>query len=259
MENIVIAILAKNKAHCLPLYLECLYNLDFNKKNIHLYIRTNDNTDNTVEILEDFIKTHENEYLSVYFNKENIDSKLNTFKNHEWNSFRFKILGKIRQDSIDYAIKLNSHYFVIDCDNFITPNTLENLYSVKDLGVIAPLLISENLFSSFQYYTNYFYSYILKRSILGILDVKLIHCTYFINKNLLDKIIYDDGSENYEYIIFSDNLRKNNIKQYLDNREFYGFLNFADTKEEHESNIKKFSQYYPEFNKNGRIFKNLIL
>ena len=111
MENIVIAILAKNKAQCLPLYLECLYNLDFNKKNIHLYIRTNDNTDNTVEILEDFIKEHQHEYLSVNFNKENIDNKLNIYKNHEWNSFRFKILGKIRQDSIDYAIKLNSHYF----------------------------------------------------------------------------------------------------------------------------------------------------
>ena len=265
MENIIIAILAKNKEQCLPLFLECIYNLDFNKKNIHLYIKTNDNTDNTVDILEDFIKNYEHEYLSVYFNKESINDELKNYKNHEWNSFRFKILSKIRQDSIDYAIKLNSHYFIVDCDNYITPNTLKNLYKIKDLGVIAPLIISDCLFSNFNYhktqdgvYVNTIYhSNILNRNIIGIIEVKLVHCTYFINKNLLDKILYNDNSDRYEYIVFADNLNKLKIPQYIDNTEFYGFLNFADTKEEHESSLKKFIKYYPEFNKYGKTFKHL--
>ena len=266
MENIVIIILAKNKEQCLPLFLECIYNLDFNKKNIHLYIKTNDNKDNTVEILEDFIKNYGEEYLSVYFDKESINDKLKDYKNHEWNPFRFKILSKIRQDSIEYAKKLNCHYFVIDCDNYITPNTLKNLYKIKELGVIAPMLITDSMFTNFNYhktqdgrYVNTLYHpYILNRSIVGIVEVKLVHCTYFINKNLLDKIVYDDGTDRYEYIVFADNLNKLKIPQYIDNTEFYGFLNFADTKEEQERSIKGFSKYYPEFNKYGKTFKNLF-
>ena len=46
-ETIVVAILAKDKAHCLPFYLQCIYNQTFPKKKTHLYIRTNDNNDNT--------------------------------------------------------------------------------------------------------------------------------------------------------------------------------------------------------------------
>ena len=42
-KNIVIAILAKDKEYSLKFYLECIYNLNYNKKNIHLYIRSNDN------------------------------------------------------------------------------------------------------------------------------------------------------------------------------------------------------------------------
>ena len=37
---------------------------------------------------------------------------------------------------------------------------------------------------------------------------KVVHCTYFINYNVLDKICYDDNSYRYEYVIFSDSLRK---------------------------------------------------
>ena len=38
----------------------------------------------------------------------------------------------------------------------------------------------------------------------------------------------------YEYAIFSDVLRKNNIPRYIDNRENYGFLTF-DENINHES------------------------
>ena len=35
-DDVVIVILAKNKEYCLQFYLNCLYNLDFDKKRIHL-------------------------------------------------------------------------------------------------------------------------------------------------------------------------------------------------------------------------------
>ncbi len=39
---------------------------------------------------------------------------------------------------------------------------------------------------------------------------------------------YDDQSYRYEYVIFSDNARKKGIPQYLDTREVYGYVTFAE-------------------------------
>ncbi len=265
MSNVVIAILAKNKEFSLPLYLECISNLDYNKKNITLYIRTNDNNDNTVKILEDFIKKNRNKYKSIYYNKKSIYQELKNYGNREWNVIRSKILSKIRQDSINFAIVRKSHYFVVDCDNYVTPQTLKNLINNKNLGIIAPMLITNTTYSNFHYDVDdngYYkdhnnYVSILNRNIKGIFDVKVVHSTYFINYSLLKKINYDDESFRYDYVIFSDNLRNLNIPQLLDNREFYGFLNFEDTQEDFDKNVKSFSKYFQEFLKYKKPFVNI--
>jgi hypothetical protein len=240
-QNIVIAILAKDKEYCLPIYLSCLLNQTYPKKNIHLYIRTNDNKDNTCKILDDFVNNHSNKYASVHYDKSNISNKLKEYGEHEWNSDRFTILGKIRQHSIKYAIKLNSHYFVIDCDNFITPNTLESMVAIKELGVVTPMLETTTKYSNYHYDVDQngylknhsMYEELLYRRILGLTNVKVVHCTYFINNNLLHNVSYNDKSSRYEYVIFSDVLRKLNIPQYLDNRSFYGFLVLSETNKEY--------------------------
>ena len=265
MDDIVIAILVKNKEFSLPLYLECISNLNYNKKNIYLYIRTNDNTDNTVKILDDFIIKNITLYKSIYYDKTNISDELKKYGNHEWNSLRFSILGQIRQESINYAIEKKCHYFVVDCDNYITPQTLINLVNNKHFGIISPMLITKTRYSNFHYIVDdngYYlehenYTPILNKNIKGIIDVEVVHCTYFINYNLLKDITYADKTNRYEYVIFSDNLRIKNIPQYLDNREFYGFLNFENTQEEFDNNVKSFSQYFPEFLKYDKPFTNL--
>ena len=64
-DEIVIAILAKNTAFSLDKYLECIYNQNYPKDKLHLYIKENDSTDNTSEILSEFIKNKGSEYNSV--------------------------------------------------------------------------------------------------------------------------------------------------------------------------------------------------
>lgn len=238
MENIVVAILAKDKEYCLGFYLKCILNQTIDKKRIHLYIKTNDNKDNTQEILENFIKKHGQKYASVYYNSESISEKLKKFSEHQWNTERFKILSKIRQESIDFAIEKNAHYFVADCDNFIVNDTIEYLYNFKNLGVVGPMLklTKNHFYSNYHNVANesgYFkkndeYLKIWKRDIKGAIQVDTLHCTYFINNNLLKHITYDDNSNRYEYAIFSDNLRKRKIPQYLINSRFFGFLFLND-------------------------------
>jgi hypothetical protein len=51
-EFVTIAILTKDKAHVLPLYLNQIESQTYPASKIKLYIRTNNNRDNTAAILE---------------------------------------------------------------------------------------------------------------------------------------------------------------------------------------------------------------
>ena len=243
---IVIAILAKDKEIFLPTYLKCIYEQTYNKKNIHLYIRTNDNKDKTPSILKEFIDAHKDEYASIYYDDTDICSDLKKYEEHEWNPHRFSVLGKIRQESIDYAIKHAADYFVADCDNFIIPTTIQKMYNMRSLGVISPMLKSENVYSNFHYtvdgngyfvehpeYYNIYYQ--VKK---GIFTVGVVHCVYFIHNDTLKDIVYLDGSNRHEYVIFSDTLRNKKINQWLDNTERYGTVSFSKTKEELDKCLK---------------------
>ncbi len=261
MEEIVIAILAKDKEYCLDFYLNCILNQTYDKKKIHLYIRTNDNKDNTQGILDNFVKTYSKEYASVYYDNSSITEKLKKYDEHEWNSERFKILGILRQESINYAINLNAHYFVVDCDNFITSDTLESLYKNKRLNCIGPMLklTNNHWYSNFHnktcelgyYKENDQYIPIWDRSIKGLIDVNTIHCTYFLNKEILKEVTYDDMSGRYEYAIMTHNFRMKGITQYLDNTKFYGFLYLSDQIElSFKDYIKEYwNDEYKEMNK----------
>src|SRR5438128_7506169 len=110
-EFVTIAILAKDKAHTLPLYLACIENQTWPKSNTYLYIRTNNNNDNTAQLLRDWICKLGHEYAKIYFDDTDVDEPIEQFKQHEWNYTRFRILGAIRQDSVDWAMEHNSHYF----------------------------------------------------------------------------------------------------------------------------------------------------
>ena len=253
MNDVTIAILVKDKETVLKNFLHCIYNQTYDKKHINLYIRTNDNKDKSEEILTNFIDEHRDEYKEIYYNSESVDDNLKQYDNHEWNTLRFKILGEIRQDSVNWALSRDSFYFVVDVDNFIMPDTLQHLINVN-LPVISPMLMSTTLYSNFHaavdingYFANSdHYRNIYYKNIKGIIEMPVVHCTYLINKNILNEIIYDDGSNRYEYVIFSDVLRKKNIPQYLDNRYDYGIITFWVTSEEMKTDIIN-CPYYSDF------------
>lgn len=239
-DYVTIAILAKDKAHTLPLYLKCIEAQTWPKNKIYLYIRTNNNNDNTLEILKEWVARVGSLYAGIYFDDTDVPENIQQFGQHEWNSTRFKILGKIRNDSAVWAYKHNSHYFVVDCDNFIKPHTLEALMHLR-LPIVAPFMIVHGI-----YYSN-FHAAIDKNGYLassdlsqmiydqvikGIIQLPVVHCCYLLRRDCIPFITYDDHSYRYEYVIFSDVARRNNVTQYLDNRELYGYITFAENTEE---------------------------
>jgi hypothetical protein len=227
VRDVVIAILCKDKEHCLPIYLHTIENLDYPKNNIILYIRTNDNNDNSEEILSDWISEVRDLYKEIVFDSTNLDEKLKTYSRNDWNAHRFSILGKIRQESVDFAIKRGANYFVVDCDNFCTPRVLKDMFE-SNLPVVGPFLTKSSFYSNYHdkvdengYMKQNTEGYIIIfwRKLKGLIQVDVIHCTYFIRHDILPIVSYDDGSGRYEYVIFSDVLRKNCIPQYIDNRQ----------------------------------------
>lgn len=231
--DVVFAILAKDKAVTLPLYLRCLMAQTFPKDRIHIYIRANDSSDATNEILQAWVEEYGNLYKSVTADYSDLGG-LRHYQNHEWNDHRFSVLAQIRQDSVEFARRLGCDYFVVDLDNFIIPDTLENLYDSR-LPVVAPMLRSvHTVYSNYHFATDangyYFgckeYYDVLDGKIRGFIAVNVVHCAYLIRHEVLDHVCYDDGSKRFEYVMFSERLRRDGIGQYLDNRQIYGLVAF---------------------------------
>ena len=185
-----------------------------------------------------FLDTHGASYASVTYDDSSIDASMTT--HHEWNGKRFSVLGSIRQASVDYARALNADYFVADCDNFIVPHTLSEMVALRHLGVVAPMLDTNTLYSNFHvdvdaqgYFAHHeLYTTLRFRGCSGCINVKVVHCTYFLAHTVLQHVHYLDETSRHEYVIFSDWLRRAGVPQYLDNRFIHGHLTFATTREE---------------------------
>lgn len=236
IDHVTIAILAKDKAHVLPLYLSCIEKQTWPASKTYIYIRTNNNNDETVRVLREWVERVGDRYAGVHFDDSDVAEQVQRFAPHEWNYERFVVLGKIRQDSMTWAREHNSHYFVADCDNFIQPHTIEAIVNVN-LPIVAPLLRTGDIdYANFHaavdkngYYEHSpLYYPLLTRELFGLIAVPVVHCTYLVRYEVLDEMVYNDGSGRYEYVIFSDTARKKGIPQYLDTRELYGRISFAE-------------------------------
>lgn len=238
--SVLVAILAKQKAQFLPLYLKCIEQLDYPKSAIHLHVRTNNNTDDTETILRVWLERAGPLYASVEFITQDVPERVELYGVHDWNSLRFKVMGRLRDASLRKATELGCQfYFVSDTDNFIRPDTLKELVAVN-LPIVAPLLrmVSPNdSYSNFHaavddngYYKEVPHYYVLlHRRIRGLIAVPVVHCTYLIRADALSRLTYQDHTERHEYVVFSEIARSHGIVQYLDNRSIYGYVLFDDS------------------------------
>jgi FkbM family methyltransferase len=240
--KVLVAILAKQKEATLPFYLRCIEALDYPKSSIALYIRTNNNTDRTADLLREWLARVGGSYASVEIDCSDVEAQVQQYGVHEWNPTRFKVLGHIRQVSLQKALDAAcDFYFVVDVDNFVRPNTLRDLAALN-LPIVGPLLrheAPENPYSNYHHEIDangYFaasdeYHWLLNQRIRGVTEVKVIHCTYLIRTDVIPDLSYDDGTGRYEYVIFSSSARSAGIPQYLDTRQVYGYLTLEESTE----------------------------
>jgi hypothetical protein len=255
--NVFLALLVKQKEAVLPLFLESLNDWDYPKENIFIYIRTNNNTDNTKQLLEEWIEEYGDKYKGLIYNSEDVPEKVEKYDVHFWNGERFRVLGKIRQESMNQALLTDcEYYFVVDTDNFLFPETLKELVKLN-LPIVAPFLryavaLGENADTPIEaakreghmsrYYSNYhdkvddfgsiiaedLYYKILNQEVKGLIECMCVHCTYLIKREYLSELNYLEQSDRWEYMVFSNSARDKGITQYIDNRTIYGVLTLSE-------------------------------
>jgi len=236
---LVVAILAKSVEHVLPYYLQCIARQTVLNEHTILYVRTNDNNDRTADILRDWIERRSGR---IVFDDSGVDASIAALGNHEWSQNRFRVLGAIRQASVEFALAEGADYFVADTDNMIRPTTIASLRATG-LPVVAPMLrniSADSAYSNYHYAIDsngYYASHplywdVLEKRVRGCIEVPVVHCTYFIRHEALRHVRYQDETTRHEYVIFSESLRKAGVPQYIDNRNDYGFLSFHSNAEE---------------------------
>jgi glycosyltransferase involved in cell wall biosynthesis len=247
LPRVLIAILAKQKELALPLYLECIEALDYPKSSIVLYVRTNNNTDGTERLLREWVQKVGHHYAGIEFDAEAVEAPVEQFGVHEWNETRFRVLGKIRDVSLRSTLDHDcDFYFSADVDNFVRPGTLRELVALG-LPIVAPFL---RLIDPNSFYSNYHadidvngyykecdqYHWILNRWIRGVQKLPVIHSTYLVRSDVIDKLAYVDNTTRHDYVIFSETARKGGVPQYLDNRQIYGYITFDRGHDLHVAN-----------------------
>jgi hypothetical protein len=114
----------------------------------------------------------------------------------------------------------------------LEPHVLQMLLDSKEMGVLAPMLVSNTRYSNYHAKVDAngycaddpLYDDLLYKRVKGQIAVPVVNGIYFVNHALLTKLKYSDGTRRDSYVIMSDALRKQGIPQYLDNRQFHGTI-----------------------------------
>jgi collagen beta-1,O-galactosyltransferase len=240
--TVFIAILARNKAHTLPYFLATLENLDYPKDRISLWIRSDHNTDRTIELLEKWIAQVKDQYhmISTEFVK---DQELYPDERGpaHWTKERFDHVISLRESALNFARKIWADYFLtVDCDVFLTnPNTLNFLIS-KNYTIVAPMLKSDGLYSNFWHGMTEDYYYlrtddykpVLNRERIGCFNVPMVHSCVLVDlrRHVSDRLTYyPENVSNFDgpvddIITFAIAANRSGVSLNLCNEEQFGFV-----------------------------------
>ncbi|KPU73184.1 uncharacterized protein Dana_GF26781 [Drosophila ananassae] len=191
--TILVALLVRNKAHTLPMFLSYLDQQDYPKQRIAFWLRSDHNADDSVNVLKQWLDHSAESYHSVNFSFETDEKSYpNESSPYEWSSSRFKNLISLKEEAFGYARDIWADYvFFLDADVMLTSqDTLTKLTQLR-LPIVAPMLLSESLYSNFwcgmseEYYyqrtDEYKEIYHLKK--VGSFPVPMVHTAVLVDMN----------------------------------------------------------------------------
>uniref|UniRef100_A0A8C6T084 procollagen galactosyltransferase n=1 Tax=Neogobius melanostomus TaxID=47308 RepID=A0A8C6T084_9GOBI len=189
--RVVIALVCRNSAHSLPLFLGTIERLNYPKDRIALWVATDHNIDNTTAILRDWLIKVQTDYHYVEWRP---DPERSSFEDElgpkQWNYLRYEHVMKLRQAALDTAREVWADYLLVaDCDNLLTNQDVLWKLMRENKTIVAPMLESRAAYSNFwcgmtsqgYYKRTPAYMPIRKREHRGCFAVPMVHSTYLLD------------------------------------------------------------------------------
>lgn len=241
--TIGISVLIRNKAHTLPYFLSCLHQLDYPKDRLYVWIYSDYNEDKSMNIIEKWASKYHKEYNGMFIltNKTTGSHFSDEKSPNHWSPKRFKHVINLREKALDFSRKMWCDYiFMLDADVFLTNQQSLKLLVLKNHTIVAPMLLSDGLYSNFWcgMADNYYYKRtddytpILNREKIGCFNVPMVHTAVLISlkHTITDEFTYNpkmiteyDGPED-DIIAFAINAKKLDVPLYVCNDDLYGFV-----------------------------------
>uniref|UniRef100_A0A182SEL8 Glycosyltransferase 25 family member n=1 Tax=Anopheles maculatus TaxID=74869 RepID=A0A182SEL8_9DIPT len=244
LPTVMVAVLVRNKAHTLPYFFSYLEDLDYPKDRMSLWIRSDHNEDRSIEITKAWLKRTSTLYHSVNFKYRSEQGKRESEKTStHWNEDRFSDVIRLKQEALQTARTMWADFiFFLDADVFLTnSNTLHKLIE-RNLPIVAPMLVSDGLYSNFwcgmtsdyYYQRTDDYKKILNYDQVGQWPVPMVHTAVLVSLNIAQtrQLTFErknlpagryDGPVD-DIIIFAMSANYSGISMHVCNELLYGYI-----------------------------------
>ncbi|XP_046657992.1 glycosyltransferase 25 family member-like [Daphnia pulicaria] len=149
--TVLVTLLVRNKAHTLPYFLKLFEELDYPKNRLTLWIKSDQNQDQSLEIMNKWVSSVEKSYHHIYHeltttSPSAVDDKIPT----NWTEERFKHIINLREEALDKGRELWADFvWFVDCDVFLTNNQTLKIMVNTNYPVVAPMLDTLSLYSNY--------------------------------------------------------------------------------------------------------------
>ncbi|XP_062562342.1 glycosyltransferase 25 family member [Armigeres subalbatus] len=242
--KVLIVTLIRNKEHTLPYFFTYLEDQEYPKACISLWIRSDHNEDRSLDITRAWLKRTTKLYHSVDFGyRSDAENRPDEKSRTHWSEERFADVIRLKQEALDKGHKMWADFVLfLDADVLLTnPNTIAKLVSLN-LPIVAPMLISDGLYSNFwcgmtadyYYHRTDEYKEILSFEKTGEFTVPMVHSAVMVNLNVqqslnlsFDKKRLPPGhytGPTDDIIIFAMSANYSSIPMHISNSALYGYI-----------------------------------
>ncbi|KAK4326790.1 hypothetical protein Pmani_002716 [Petrolisthes manimaculis] len=241
--TMLVVLLARNKEHTLPYFLTLFERLQYPKKRMSLYIRSDHNKDRTVSIMEDWLAHNRHYYHScdVQLDKSSPKYFPGETRGTEWGDERFTHIMHLKEQAMDKARHIWADYiWFLDMDVFLVKADVVQLMLNEEKAIVGPMLNSLATYSNYwgEMTEDYWYSRsedylpILERKQTGCFAVPMVHSCVLVDltREASDQLTFiPQNVSGYngphdDIITFAISAKTAGVDMHVCNFETYGFI-----------------------------------
>lgn len=241
--TMLVVLLARNKEHTLPFFLTLFERLEYPKKRMSLFIRSDHNKDRTVSILEEWVAQNRHHYHSCDVKLDWSSPKYfpGETRGTEWGDDRFTHLMQLKEEAMDKARHMWADFiWFLDMDVFLTKAQVVQLMLNEEKAIVGPMLNSLGTYSNYwgEMTEDYWYSRsedyipILERKQTGCYAVPMVHSCVFVDltREASDRLTFIPRNvsgykgPHDDIITFAISAKNAGIDMHVCNYETYGFI-----------------------------------